>query len=165
MLGHSAPKLCRAYGLLSSSDLTHLTGSVSGRDFRGLSSRAIVSMSARDDEDIVRFHQGGSGDPCETQSQFWRRGRCIDRIVHSTRSTRKYRAGRQRRIHWKEGARPNRRGGCQDSRHRTSVTTGERQLRLLQRPLSGRVSEWRGLLCTARGPDPNREMASPLQCC
>jgi hypothetical protein len=40
---------------------------------------------------------------------------------------------------------------------------GERILRELQLPFPRRAAERRGLLHTARGPDPDREMATPLQ--
>ncbi len=47
--------------------------------------------------------------------------------------------------------------------HRVRLTVGERILRELQRPLPGWITQWRGLHHIARGSNPDRTLASPLQ--
>jgi transposase InsO family protein len=53
--------------------------------------------------------------------------------------------------------------GCQDRLHRARITLGERILRKLQRPVPRRAAQRRNLLQPARGANPDRAMAHPLQ--
>ena len=89
-----------------------------------------------------RVHEGGPGHPCQTQAQFPRRCRRLDRFVHPARPTGIHNVRQWRGVYCKEGARLDRRGGNQDGLHRTGFTLGKRLLRELQRTVPRRTFEW-----------------------
>ncbi len=120
-----------------------------------------------------RLKSAGS---CGSPAQLNRRAGRIDRSVHPARPAGIYQIRQWPGIYRSEGAGLDRCRGRQNRLHRTWVTPlndckqslagqrmGERILRKLQCPIPRRTAQRRNLLQLARGANPDRAMAHPLQ--